>query len=77
MPTMNISLPDVLKSFVDRQVESRGFGTSSAYMQELIRREQERQALRDVMLAGASSPATEAIGPAYFRELRAKVGKGA
>ncbi|MFA5531362.1 MAG: hypothetical protein WDA11_11915 [Thiohalomonadaceae bacterium] len=29
MNTMNISLPDSLKSFVDEQVESRGYGTSS------------------------------------------------
>jgi len=29
MSTMNISLPETLKSFVDEQVASRGFGTSS------------------------------------------------
>ena len=29
MSTMNISLPDSLKSFVDEQVASRGYGTSS------------------------------------------------
>ena len=31
MGTMNISLPDALKSFVDEQVEKRGYGTSSDY----------------------------------------------
>ena len=29
MSTMNISLPDALKSFVDEQVSQRGYGTSS------------------------------------------------
>ncbi|WP_374235918.1 MULTISPECIES: type II toxin-antitoxin system ParD family antitoxin [unclassified Thiocapsa] len=29
MSTMNISLPDSLKAFVDEQVSQRGFGTSS------------------------------------------------
>ena len=32
MSTMNISLPDALKSFVDEQVSGRGFGTSSEYV---------------------------------------------
>jgi antitoxin ParD1/3/4 len=42
MSTMNIPLPDGMKSFVDQQVASRGFGTSSGYIRELIRKEQER-----------------------------------
>ena len=29
MSTMNISLPDTLKNFVDEQVSKRGYGTSS------------------------------------------------
>lgn len=37
MSTMNISLPDTLKSFVDEQVNQRGYGTSSEYVRELIR----------------------------------------
>ena len=36
MGTMNISLPDTLKSFVDEQVSQRGYGTSSEYVRELI-----------------------------------------
>jgi antitoxin ParD1/3/4 len=31
MSTMNISLPDSLKTFVDEQVSQRGYGTSSEY----------------------------------------------
>ena len=37
MSTMNISLPDTLKSFVDEQVSQRGYGTSSEYVRALIR----------------------------------------
>lgn len=36
MSTMNISLPETLKSFVDEQVSKRGYGTSSEYVRELI-----------------------------------------
>jgi antitoxin ParD1/3/4 len=38
MSTMNISLPDTLKSFVDDQVSARGYGPSSEYLRELIRK---------------------------------------
>ena len=55
--TMNISLPDTLKSLVDEQVSQRGFGTSSEYVRELIRRDQDRLLWRNLLLAGASSAA--------------------
>lgn len=44
MATMNISLPDKLKSFVDGRVERDGYGTASEYIRELIRNDQERNA---------------------------------
>jgi Arc/MetJ-type ribon-helix-helix transcriptional regulator len=37
-----MSLPDDLKSFVDQQVGERGYGTSSEYVRELIRKDQDR-----------------------------------
>ena len=73
MSTMNISLPDSLKAFVDEQVSQRNYGTSSEYMRELIRRDQDRQQLRDLLLVGASSPPTSPVNEAYFDDLRARV----
>jgi antitoxin ParD1/3/4 len=70
MSTMNISLPDSLKSFVDDQVARRGYATSSEYVRELIRIDQDRQRLRDLLLEGAESPATAAVDDAYFDDLR-------
>jgi antitoxin ParD1/3/4 len=75
MSTMNISLPDSLKSFVDVQVTHRGYGTSSEYVRELIRKDQQAQQLRALLLAGAGSPAQEEITPAYFEALRQKVAR--
>lgn len=74
MSTMNISLPDSLKAFVDAQVGERGFGTSSEYVRELIRRDQERMRLRALLLAGAESAPGEAVTPAYFDRLRVRAG---
>jgi antitoxin ParD1/3/4 len=73
MNTMSISLPDSLTAFVDELVAERGYGTSSEYVCELIRREQERKQLRDLLLAGAVSKPGAAIGPDYFDRLRQRV----
>ena len=73
MSTMNISLPDTLKSFVDEQVDQRGYGTSSEYVRELIRSDQERMRLRGLLLAGASSSPAAPADAAFFEALRARV----
>jgi antitoxin ParD1/3/4 len=75
MSTMNVSLPDSLKSFVDEQVAKRGYGTSSEYVRELIRADQDRQRLRKLLLDGAASPSTAPADKAYFRTLRGQVHK--
>jgi antitoxin ParD1/3/4 len=77
MSTMNISLPDTLKSFVDEQVIQRGYGTSSEYVRELIRKDQDRLHLRELLLAGAASAPTSAVDAAYFEDLRKKVRQAA
>jgi antitoxin ParD1/3/4 len=72
MGTMNISLPDGMKSFVDEQVEQRGYGTSSEYIRDLIRKEQDRLHLRQVLLDGAAAPRTDEANAPYFESLRAR-----
>lgn len=73
MTTMKISLPDALKSFVDEQVASRGYGTSSEYVRELICRDQDRQRLRGLLLEGAASAAMSPADGAYFDSLSERV----
>ena len=70
---MNISLPDTMKSFVDEQVSQRGYGTSSEYLRELIRHDQDRQHLRGLLLAGAAAPVVQEATPEYFNALRQQV----
>ena len=77
MSTMNVSLPQALKSFVDEQVNSRGYGTSSEYVRELIRKDQDRQRLRGLLLAGAASAPAEPADAAFFERLRLRVGQDA
>ena len=73
MGTMNVSLPDALKAFVDDQVEAGHYSTSSEYVRELIRKDQDRLQLRTLLLAGASSAPAEPTGAAYFDALRDRV----
>lgn len=70
---MNISLPDSLKSFVDEQVSQRGFSTSSEYMRELIRKDQDRTSLRDMLLTGVSSEVVGHFDADYFDRLHRSV----
>lgn len=73
MSTMNISLPDNLKRFVDQQVSERGYGTISEYVRELIRRDRDREHLRGLLFEGASSPAADPIDGRYFDNLRNRI----
>lgn len=66
---MNISLPDDLKSFVDKRIRSEGYGSSSEYMRELIRRDRDRSQFRQFLLEGMTKPAGRA-DEAYFASLR-------
>ena len=74
---MNISLPESLKSFVDEQVAQRGYGTSSEYVRELIRKEQDRSQLRTLFLQAAASPVVAEMAPDYFAKLRTRIRKSA
>lgn len=72
MSTMNISLPDTLKAFVDEQVAGRSYGTSSEYVRELIRKDQDRQRLRRLLLDGAESTPGAPADDDYFEGLRVR-----
>ena len=73
MGTMNISLPDTLCSFVEDQVSAGGYGTSSEYVRELIRRDKDRVQLRSMLLDGGKAPVVGKADGAYFESLRSRV----
>jgi len=73
MSTMNVSLPDELKAFVDKQVQSKAYGSSSEYIRDLLRKEQDREHLRGLLLEGLASPLSGVVADkAYFEGLRAR-----
>ena len=77
MGTMNISLPDDMKNFIEQQVADRGYGTGSEFLRDLIRKEQERLHLRGLMLEAMASPRVGEADAAYFQGLRDRVAQKA
>ena len=73
MTTMNVSLPDELKVFVDERVVHDGYGSTSEYVRDLIRRDRERGHLRDLVLEGANSGPGVVADSAFFDELRQRI----
>lgn len=58
MTTMNVSLPDEMKSFVDAQIANGGYSTASEYIRMLVRDAQKRAAeekLEKLLLEGLES----------------------
>lgn len=70
---MSIFLSEEIRSFVNDQVSSRGYSTSSEYVCELIRKDYDRQRLRDRLFAGATSPKGAVADADYFERLRSEV----
>lgn len=48
MTTMNISVPEEMKAFVEAQMAQEGFASASEYLRALIRDAQKRQARREL-----------------------------
>ncbi len=61
MTSLNISLPEVLKAYVEGQVATGDWGTPSEYIRELIRQDKERRMtnLEQELLAAAKGPKIE------------------
>jgi antitoxin ParD1/3/4 len=75
MTSINVSLPESLKQFVEERADSRGCGTADEYLRTLIREEQTRRARESLdakLLEGLQSPTSE-MTDAGWAELREEV----
>lgn len=74
MESMNISLPDPLKQFVDRQIAQGRYSSVSEYVRELIRADEKRKAedeLEAKLLEGLNT-VKSALTAADWKEIRAE-----
>ncbi|WP_440983419.1 type II toxin-antitoxin system ParD family antitoxin [Shinella sumterensis] len=75
MATITISLPDTLKSFVDSQMETKGYGNVSEYFRSLLRDAQEKEKearLESLLLEGLASGKGEVADAAFWSDLKAE-----
>ena len=80
MATMNVSLPDAMKAWVEDRTRDGRYGNASDYVRDLIRRDQERQnAIEEIgafVRAGIDSGPAEPFDAEAFRaECRAVHGR--
>jgi antitoxin ParD1/3/4 len=67
--SVNVSLPEELKTFVDERVVDDGYGSTSEYVRNLIRRDRERQHRRGLIVEGAKSCPGVVADSVYFTAL--------
>jgi antitoxin ParD1/3/4 len=78
MQTMNISLPEQLKEFVDEQVGSGRYSSVSEYVRELIRDDEKRKAqekLEALLMEGIKSGKPSEMTRKDWEEVRREATK--
>ena len=56
MATLNISIPDVMRTWIDSQVEEGQYANASDYLRDLVRHDQRRQdEIRIALIEGENS----------------------
>ncbi len=73
MATMNVSLPEPLKDWIEAQVKTGRYANVSDYVRDLIRRDQEaKHSLVDALEAGAASGLSERSVESIWRAAKKK-----
>ena len=76
MTTLNISLPDPMKAFIEAQVQSGAYASASDYVRALVREAQKRQAQEDLetqLLTALDSNDFAEMTPAMFERIRERI----
>ena len=76
MATMNVSLPDALREWIDAQVKSGRYATASDYVRELVRDHQEYRLklarLDELLEEGERSGVSDRSFEVIMADIRAK-----
>jgi antitoxin ParD1/3/4 len=76
MQTMNISLPDPMKQYVEEQVSAGGYSSASEYVRELVRADQKRKdkdQLEQVLIQSLRSGEAIDITPEMLEGVRKRL----
>jgi antitoxin ParD1/3/4 len=76
MSTLNISLPDSMRTFIEQKVSQSGYSTASEYIRQLVREDQKRAAqerLERLLMEGIESGPSKDMTAADWNELKNRV----
>lgn len=83
MSTMNISLPDEMRAWVETEVSQGGYGNASEYFRQLLReakarkeaeaRQEKQSRLEALLLEGIKAGEGEAVTPQWWADFRAEM----
>jgi len=76
MATMNVSLPDLMRQWVESQIKTGHYSNASDYIRDLIRRDQEykdkREALIQALAAGEKSGVSKRTIDEIWKDVKTK-----
>ncbi|MEL6165342.1 MAG: type II toxin-antitoxin system ParD family antitoxin [Cyanobacteria bacterium J06628_3] len=76
MKSINISLPDTMRDYIEKQVVDGGYSTISEYFRELVRQDQKRrdkEHLETLLLEGLNSGSTTPLTEQDWDDIRQAV----
>ena len=76
MKSMNISLPDSMRAYIEEQVARGGYSTVSEYFRELVRQDQKQKAqerLEVLLLQGLDSGTATSMNAEDWENVRQSV----
>jgi len=79
MATLNISLPDAMRTFIENEVKRGAYSTPSEFIRALVRADQKRKAedrLEQLLLEGLKSGKATPMRKKDWAELRRRVFEG-
>ena len=77
MATMNVSIPDPMREWVETQIESGHYSNASDYIRDLIRRDQEYKDKHDALIkalkAGEKSGVSKRTIDEIWKEVKTRI----
>ena len=76
MTTLNISLPESMRAFIDEQIAQGGYSTASEYIRDLIRQAQKQAAkekLDNMLLEGLASGEPVEVTDEWWQEKQGRL----
>lgn len=77
MATLNISIPDNMREWIDAQVKAGGYANASDYIRDLVRHNQrERESINLALIEGEHSGISERSVTDIARQARRRLQRG-